>query len=368
MQRKKGFGTVVLLLSLGAWGCSPARPKEIKIGVILALSGPGPAGRLAQEGLDLAVDELNAEEFKDTPIRVTVVDSGSDPEAALAALRRMVAQEKVPVVLGLVLSDEVLSCAPAANQLKTVILSTNASSNDIRVAGDYVFRTETRSEIRSAALADLMTQRLAGKPVAVLHSSSGSAVSASESLVNALLQRGGKIPLNIQFQAGKTDFREEIERLRAVAPAAVYVTAFDTDTGTFLKQAAAAGFKPQFYAEGLFSQALLDAAGPAAEGVIGPYSLFDAESKDPQVSRFVAAYRERYGRKPHSTAANTYDAVRLVADLIRGGATTGEALKQALYGTQDFPGVVGPITFDSDGEVQRAVRLVQVRGGVYRSL
>lgn len=369
MQRKAGLGAVVLLLSLAAWGCKPAAPKEIKIGAVVALSGAGKAaGGAAKEGLDLAVDELNAGEFKETPIRIVFADSGSSPEEALAALRRMAEQDKVPAVLGLVLSDEVLACAPAANQLRTVILSTNASSNDIRVAGDYVFRTETRSEIRTAALADLITRRLAGQKIAVLHSSSGSAVSASESLVNAMLARGGKVPINLQFTAGQTDFKQEIARLRAVEPAAVYVTAFDADTGNFLKQAVASGFQPQFFAEGLFSQALIEAAGPAAEGVIGPYSTFDAESKDPQVSQFVKAYRQRFGSKPHSTAANTYDAVRLVAELIRAGAATGEGLKEALYSVQNFPGVVGPISFDSDGEVQRGVRLVQIRNGVYRSL
>ncbi len=349
--------------------CSPPKPKEIRLGAIIALSGPGRfAGQAAKEGLDLAVQELNASELKETPIRVFLSDSGSDPAAAVAALRKMIEADKVPAVLGLVLSDEVLACAPAANQGKTVILSTNASSNDVRVAGDYVFRNETRSEFRTAALADLLVQRLAGKSLAVLHSSSGSAVSASESLINAMLARGMSVATKVEFPAGKTSFAAEIEQLKAAKPDAVYVTAFDKDTGTFLKQAVAAGFTPQFYAEGLFSQALIETAGPAAEGLIGPYSQFDAESADPKVKAFVDAYRTRYGKKPHSTAANTYDAVRLLARLLKAGAATGEELKDALYGVQDFPGVVGPILFDADGEVKREVRLVQVRDGVYRSL
>jgi len=369
MRRTFGLWAAIVGTSLLALSCKPPAPKEIRLGAIIALSGPGKAaGEAAREGLDLAVDELNAGDFKATPIRLTLADSASDPDAALAALRKMVEVQKVPAILGLVLSDEVLACAPAANQLKTVILSTNASSNDIRVAGDYVFRNETRSEFRTAALADLLAQRLVGKRIAILHSSSGSAVSASESLTNAMLSRGLKSALNLEFPAGRTNFRAEIERLRGLKPDAVYVTAFDKDSGTFLKQAAEAGFAPQFYAEGLFSQALLDAAGPAAEGLIGPYSIFDAESADPRVKAFVTAYRSRYGKKPHSTAANTYDAVRLLAEQIRGGATTGEQVKEALYGVQDFPGVVGPIRFDSDGEVKRSVRLVQVRDGVYRSL
>lgn len=369
MRIRSGVLASLAVLSLSLFACSRKGPAELKIGAILSLTGSGtPAGETAREGLDLAIAELNAGDFQATPIRVVLVDSKSDPKVAHEALRTMVADEKVPVVLGLVLSDEVLACAPAANQLRTVILSTNASSNDIRVAGDYVFRTETRSEFRTAALADLIASRFKDKRVAVVHSTSGSGVSAAESLVNALLHRGGKIPLTLVFPAGQTDFHAEIERLRAVDPAAVYLSAFDKDTGRFLRQAAEAGFKPQFFAEGFFSQVLLDTAGPAAEGLIGPYSPFDAESSDPQVKRFVAAYRERYGKKPHSTAANTYDAVHLVAELMRRGATTGDAMKEALYGTQGFPGLVGPIRFDKDGEVTRSVRLVQVRDGAYRSL
>jgi branched-chain amino acid transport system substrate-binding protein len=129
------------------------------------------------------------------------------------------------------------------------------------------------------------------------------------------------------------------------------------------------GFAPQFFASaGAISPKLLELAGPSAEGLVCGSAPFDPDSDEPRVRSFVAAYEKRFGSPPDFLAANSYDAIQILAGLIREGADTGEKLKAGLYAVKDYPGIGGSTTFDSYGDVDKPIILVQVQNGAFRPL
>ncbi|HSK81702.1 MAG TPA: ABC transporter substrate-binding protein [Thermoanaerobaculia bacterium] len=358
----------LVLVALAA--CGGSEPKEYKIGSILALSGRGKTySEEAKKGMELAVEQLNAGEFKETPIRLIEADSGSDSAKAVEELRTMADQEHVPVVVGMIMSDEILAAAPESTKKKVVILSPNASSDDIKNAGDYIFRNRESAALQSEALARAAVERFARKKIAILHSTSANAISYRDAFVDAVVSLGAPIPSMVSYEEGKTDYTKEIAELRSRQPDAVYLAGLDKEMGLILKEAQDAGFAPQFFASaGAISDTLLEAAGPAAEGLVSGSAPFDADSEEPHIRSFVAAYEKRYGARPGRIAANAYDAVNIVASVFKKGAVDADAIKAGLYAVKDYPGVGGTTTFDSFGEVQKPIVLFEVQNGKFRPL
>jgi len=371
-QRTMFLGAAVVLLAIVAVvflrGCQPAQPVEYRIGVVLSLTGRGATyGQRALNGMQLAVDELNATEtFRNRLTKLIVEDSQSAAPQALSAFRKLIDVDHVPVAVGFVLSDEVLSCAPVANDRGVVLLTTAAGSDKIRDAGDYIFRNRESGALAADKIASACIQRFGSKEAAILHSNSANGVSYRDDFKKAFERLGGTISLAIGYDEGKTDYRAQIEQLRAKSPKAVYLAGLDQELGLILKQAKEVGFNSQFFASpGAISSKLLEIAGSAAEGLVSASAPFDLNSNDQRIQAFVNSYRSRFNDAPDFIAANSYDAINMIAGLFKNGATTSDQIKAGLYSTKDYPGVGGQTTFDADGEVRKPITLVQVRNGEF---
>ena len=347
------------------------QPTTHKIGVVLSLTGRGATyGQRALRGMQLAVDEINTtESFRTRPLKLFVEDSQSSAPQALSAFRKLVEVDQVPVTIGFVLSDEVLTCAPVANERKVVLLTTAAGSDKIKDAGDYVFRNRESGSLSADAIASACIQRFGLRKIGILHSNSANGVSYRDDFKRAAERLGGNIALAIGYNEGKTDYRAEIEQLKGQAPQAVYLAGLDQELGLILKQAKEVGFTPQFLASpGGISQKLLEIAGNAAEGLVSASAPFDLGSDDPHVNTFISAFKARFGETPDFIAANSYDAIYMLANAFKNSAGNADQIKASLYAIKDFPGVGGKTTFDSFGEVNKPIHLVQVQGSTFSSL
>ena len=317
--------------------------------MVLSLTGRGATyGKRALNGIQLATDELNkSAAFADQPLKLVVEDSQSTSMGALTSFRKLIDVDHVPVVVGMLLSDEVLTCAPVANETKTVLFTPGAGSSKIRDAGDYVFRNREDASLQAGAIARLAFERFGHKRIAILHSNAANGLSYRDSFKKALETLGGSIAATVAYNEGKTDYRAEVNQLQQAAPEAVYLAGHDTEMGAILKQSRELAFKPQFYASaGAVSKKLLKIAGDGAEGMICATAAFDAGSDDPRVHAFVIAFEERFGEPPDWVAANAYDAIGIVARAIEKGGATSDAIKATLYTTQGFPGVSGNTSFE----------------------
>ncbi|HVR97552.1 MAG TPA: ABC transporter substrate-binding protein [Thermoanaerobaculia bacterium] len=379
MHRRQKPISILVLLALSAMAIlaaacdkQAAQPEEYEIGVVLALTGRGATyGQDSLNGMQLALDEVNEEAKKNggPHFRMTVEDSKSTGQQSVEALRKLIDQNKVFVAVGFTLSDEALNAAPLAEQRKVLLLSPSAVSDDLKNAGDYVFRNREGAATQAEAIARAAVERFGKQKLAVLHSNSANGISYRDGFVNAVVALGAPTPSTVDYDEGKTDYKADIERLRALSPEGVYLTGLDKEMGLILKQANEMGFKPQFFASaGAISQRLLDTAGAGAEGLVCGSAPFDPKSNEPHVQAFVKAYKERFGADPDFFAANSYDAIKLVTGFIREGATDADSLKARLYQVKDYDGIGGKTTFDQYGEVSKPIALVQVHNGEFQKI
>jgi len=133
---------VPFLLVVSACGESQARPSnEIVLGAIYPLSGPqAQGGKEELAGVQAALQVARDSGALKFPVRLDVVDA-TTPQAAAAAVDRLVRDDHVPAILGTYGSTLSAAASARAEELKTLYWETGAVADPVTAKRQYVFRT-----------------------------------------------------------------------------------------------------------------------------------------------------------------------------------------------------------------------------------
>jgi len=152
-----------------------ALPDTVTAGAVLGLTkAVAVYGTAQKNAIDLAVDEINASHYlgDKTTFAVTEEDSAGDKDQAVAAMTKLIDEDKVVAVLGPTLSSEALAADPVAQEAGTVVLGVSNTANGLTTSpgmGDFVFRD---SLPESAVIPGTIKQAAEGlglKSVAILY-------------------------------------------------------------------------------------------------------------------------------------------------------------------------------------------------------
>lgn len=375
MSRKSiiiGVVAVLVAVGLGIWlGVFPpwgGQANEIKIGAILPLTGDGAKyGEEARNGIDLAVEEINAKGGVDgRKVRIIYEDDQGTSTAAVNAFNKLVTVDKVPVIIGPMYSSTTLAVAPIAERAKVVVLSPSASSPKVTQAGDYIFRNWPSDVYEGGEMAKFAHERLGLKRAAILTVNLDYGIGLTEVFSKEFTDLGGQVVVVEKYEQGATDFRTQLTKIQATNPDGLYLPGYYTEIALILIQAKELGINVQFLScVGFDNPKSLELAGEAAEGVIFARPAYDPESKAEPVASFVQSFKSRYGLVPGTYAAHAYDAMRIVAEAIRKGGYQSEGIKKALYAIRNFPGVTGETSIDENGDVSKPSQIMKVEGGKF---
>jgi branched-chain amino acid transport system substrate-binding protein len=89
---------------------------------------------------------------------------------------------------------------------------------------------------------------------------------------------------------------------------------------------------------------------------------FQAQSNNPDWTKFARAYQSAYGHTPDKAAATTYDAVRLTLMGIDNGNKSPKKLCDYLSQIEDYKGVSNTITFKGTGRANNEVGIYSCDG------
>lgn len=364
------LSVAVMTIVLISQNSTPRMVPDIRIGIVLPLTGKAATyGERSLQGIQLAVDVSNGTSNTHEDLRIIVEDSQSQASRAVTSFIKLVDLNKVPVVVGLLTSDEALACAPLAMRYKVVLFTPGATSKELKEAGSYIFRNRESVELQTAVIAEACANNTGKGGIVIMHANASNAISYRDTFKDACETLGATVLGTIPFNEGKTDYRSELEQLRTLTPEAVYLAGYDSELGLILKQAHEIGLKTQFYASaGAVTPKLLEVAGIGAEGLIAASASFDPLSTAPHVQEFVKAYKARYNKEPDWLAANSYDAILMLAQIAKAGQFNAETIRNGLSGMKDFPGVSGTTTFDEFGGVKKPISLVRVSKGEFLPL
>ncbi|MFL5344096.1 MAG: ABC transporter substrate-binding protein [Hyalangium sp.] len=345
----------------------PADPDTILIGEVGSLTGSEATfGISARNGIEMALNEANAAGgVRGKKLAVRVYDSQGKPEEAAQAATRLIAQDRVAVIIGEAASSVSMAMAEKAQAAGVPQISYTSTAPEVTQKGDYIFRVCFIDPFQGLVMAKFSRENLKLGQVAVLTDNKAAySIGLAKVFIEEFQKMGGKIIANESYSKGDTDFRAQLTSIKQARPEAVFVPGYYTDVGLIARQARELGLQvPLLGGDGWESEKLFELGGSALNGSYfsNHYAL---DNPDPLLKAFAEKYQQTYGGLPDSVAALAYDATKLAVDAMkRAPDLSGKAVRDAIATTKDFPGVAGKITINAKRDAEKQAVVLKVEDG-----
>ncbi len=335
------------------------------IGAIQPLTKDSTAvGEQVREGIEMAVIDINRKGgINGKPFRVILEDDQCDAKLAVSAFDKLTAIDGVNIIIGPSCSSNVLAVAPLANEKNIIILSTVASTNKITGAGDLIFRNNPTGRDYSYKIAEFAYNQLRAGTASLLYLNLDNGVDYKDSFKEKFSALGGKITGEHAYEKSQTDFRSELTKIKAENPDVIFL-AGQINHGLAVKQARELGITTQFIGpKTIESEEFLKHAGRAAEGVI--YAADVLDKADPLFKRFEQNYAIRFNKTLSFRTPLAYDAVMILAELLKKCGNEVNCVKKGLYKTNGYRGISGITSFNEYGDVIKPLTIKTVRDGEF---
>lgn len=243
--------------------------------------------------------------------------------------------------------------------LKSEVVMMNSGDTDptfIETNIPWVMRCIGDDRQMGYLLIDYMLRRMDHKRIGIIRSSNRYGRFGVREVRDSARRMKRPVLIEIPYKVGGTDFRPQIERLRAANLDAV-VHWGDADEGAIvLNQMREMGMNQPFYGcDRTVSDEFVKTAGANAEGVVAGYP-WNPDRNDPKFLAFRKRYKARFGEEPETYASHGYDGMNMLIWATQLAGLNRAKIRDLLaYQTKPFPGVTGDILFsgalDDVGEV-----------------
>lgn len=324
------FNTTAVALAL-AIASGAATAADVKIGMITTLSGPaGYLGADIRDGFDLAMKDGT---LGGVPVEVEVQDDKLDPAQGRQIADRMLNDEGIKLLTGIVFSNVAGAVVPEVTGSDAIYVSANAGPSTLAGEGcneNYFvvsWQNDTLHEMPG-----LLAQQ-GGYKTAFLVANNYQA--GKDGLTGFKREFKGDILGEVYTPLGQTDFSAVIAQIRAANPEVVYQFHPGEAGIAFIKQYNQAGLGniPMVLAEPASDAVILKALGDQAVGM--QVAAHWAENLDnPANKAMVAAWKEKYPDRPlTSYAMQGYETALIVAEALKatgGDVSDIDALREGI--------------------------------------
>jgi branched-chain amino acid transport system substrate-binding protein len=332
---------VLLALGLAAvtagcgGGASAGSPETIRIGLLASLSGIYQSvGTDMRDGFQLY---LNAHGGKlgGHPIDLRIADEGDGAPTAVPAATKLVKQDRVLALTGIVGGGSAAALSPVLAEAKIPFIGANARPAYKDVT--RIWHTSYLSEEPGAAIAQYVRDKIQGPVYAI-----GPDYQGGWDELKGFTDEFAKIGGQLANPDGKTtwtpfpqttNFTPYLARIKASGAKAVYTFYAGSAAVDFVKQYAQSEVKdlPLFAAGFLTEGGVLNAQGDAARDI---YSVlnYSPDLDNAENRAFVAAWKTDHDGPPTTYAMASYDAAAVLDKAIgaAGGHPTAEQINTAI--------------------------------------
>lgn len=339
----------------------------IKIGFIAPLSGDAAAiGESMQQSAKLWADETNASGGIDgRQVELIYEDGKCDGKAASLAAQKLVTVDKVQLIVGGACSGETVAAAPIAEEGKVLLISAASSAPAITEAGDYVFRTYPSDLGFSHQLSDLISRK-GVKKVALISEQTDYAQGLRNAFLADMQSKGIQVVADEQYASDVADFKSIVGKVDAAAPEAIFVNPqAPANAVRIIKQLRDTGNTTQLYGVGIFTNEDFAKSGKFVDGMV-ILDIASASNKE-FGEKVAAAFKAKFGADSAFPIFSnmTYDTLGIVKNAISKVGYDGTKIKEYLYDMKPYSGIVGNISFDSNGDPEgiNAYIVKQIQSG-----
>jgi branched-chain amino acid transport system substrate-binding protein len=332
--------------------------EPIKIGVTQPLTGAFAAsGNYVAQGARIAEEQINAAGgVLGRKIQLVIEDNKSNPTEAVATAEKLIAKDKVPVMMGAWSSTLTLAIMPKLMEYQVPMLVETSSSGKITTSGNpYIFRISPTSEMEAKAFTP-MVKSFGIKKADFLATNNDFGLGASQEFSQMMKAQGVQIGVMETMDPKATDFSAQLAKIKASGGDTLFVTTAVEQITLILKQAKEQQVKARIITTGGSNSPdqLIQQAGEAANGsfhLVFFTPWFPEAVKNADIAKkFVA----EWNAKKHNVGGLTegfrgYDGIYTIVEAIRqAGKPDAAAIHKALWNVK-VKGINGDIAFIKQG-------------------
>lgn len=335
----------------------------INIGVLTSFTGPfAPWGLQARDGMQMAVEEINAEGGVDgRPLALVEADDQNNPEEAVTALERMVEQDDVIAAGGVISSDVGLATARTAEELEVPLFMVKAGAASILSQDSrYTFRT-------CLAAAPMVVQPFAQYVEEQGMTRVGAIVADyawGQSIRAALEEQFGAMEgVELQVEVApvqEQDFTTYLRSLQGFDPEIIISTGHPPGSGPITIQATDLGFDVPVTGPDAPLLSVMEGVGAAAYDRYTDYDCVNFNDEGYiELARRFAEFSDLGFMDDDAVAG--YGIVTMLAEAVREVGDDPVAIAEYLHGnTFDLPGYAFPMSWTEWGEMAEATPPISI--------
>ncbi len=361
---RTGFVVAAVASALVAGQAAAQGP--IKIGFLSPLSGAiAAAGKDMYSGCELYWQE-SGWQIAGRKLEVILEDNEGLPATALTKLRKLVENDHVHLVAGVILSNVAYALVPyiEAQGIPTLYPINSADDLTQRRRPKWLIRTGFSAGGNMHPFGEYAATVLGYKKVAALGLDYAFGWETVGGFHKSFEDSGGRIIQKIWVPLNVQDYAPYLAQIKKDADA-VFVNALGRWTLLFAKQYADSGLRDRLplIAGGTYSdEHVLPQLGDESLGVVSAHH-YSASLDTPANRRFRAAFEKAYNRTPSFYSENCYTGARIINEAVRaigGKVEDRAALMAALRQVEITDAPRGPVKMDPYGNPTQNVYIRKV--------
>jgi branched-chain amino acid transport system substrate-binding protein len=350
----------------------PRGGAPVKIGMIVPQSGAfKPLGDDMANGFQLYL-RLSGNTFAGRQVELVSVDEGETADSGKAAVDKLVKQEKVLAISGVVNPQVILAIKDMVEAAQVPLIGSNASPGALQGA-KYIWRTSFVASEPSTALAHWVAEHTSGT-VAVVAGDYPGDKEEVKAFISAFKDARGTSSTPVYTPLQMKDFTSVLQAVKASTANAMFCYYTGQSAVDFVKSVKQVNFPANFqiFAPGALTEGFaVKAEGDAAKGILTSLN-YSPDLNNGANRRFVAEYQKLYNTVPSTYAMASYDAAAVLDEAIAeaGADLNPVSLNAAVGRLGQIDSPRGPWQFTQNRTPLQKWYLREVRpdGGVYSNV
>jgi branched-chain amino acid transport system substrate-binding protein len=310
---------------------------DVNVGVTLSATGPAASLGIPEKN----TFEMLPKTIAGEKVNWIVLDDASDTTKAVTNTRKLIAEDKVDVIVGSTITPNSLAMIDVAADAETPMISMAASARIVDPTNPktrWVFKTPQNDALMADAIAVHMKAN-GVKTMGYIGFSDAYGDGWLQEIKRSAQTAGIKVVAEEKYNRSDASVTGQVLKLVSANPDAILIVAAGTPGATPQKALVARGYKGKIYqTHGVANPDFLRVVGKDGNGTllpIGPMLVFEQLPDSNPIKKvaadYIVPYEAKYGKDSRTTfGGHAYDTYLLLAKAVP------EALKKGKPGTKEF--------------------------------
>lgn len=370
------FLTLAALIASG----SATAANVYKIGGLFSVTGRASfLGDPEKKTMEMLVEAINDNGGIDGKMLEAVIyDTEGDPSKAVMGVTKLINKDRVIAIVGPSTTPTTLAVVPFAERARIPLVSCAAGIKITQPVKPWVFKTAQSDVLAVAAVYSRMKQQ-GIKTIGILTVSNAYGESGKTQLIEQAQKNGITIVSRESFGAKDTDMTAQLTKIAARTPEAIICWGTNPGPAVVARNVKQLNLTiPLYQSHGVGSPKFIELAGEAAESNLLPTGkilvadlLPDNDPQKKPLQEYIATYTPKYNLPVSGFGGYAHDAVRLVAQALKGTGGDKRKIRDNLETIKNFVGITGTFNFtpeDHNGLGADAFVMVRIKDGGWQLL